>query len=154
MLREMWRTAASLELLPVQTKIELGDAIVRRVKGGESGDSDLWCLTRLGARELFYGPANQVVPPAAATRWVEAIVKLPKAADALATIARRSGDPVRDLSPAAVEQVRRSVADQPDGPRLLAIIEGEEALDSGTLDRMFGEELPSGLVVAGSAVSE
>jgi molecular chaperone DnaK (HSP70) len=154
LLREMWRTAASLELLPVQTKIELGDAIVRRVKSGESGDSDFWCLTRLGARELFYGPANQVAPPAAAARWVETLLKSPKGSDALVTVARRTGDPVRDLAPVIIEQVRRAVSDKPDADRLLAILEGEEALDSGTLDRMFGEELPSGLVVAGSSVSE
>ena len=154
LLREMWRTAASLELLPLQTKVELGDTITRRVKSGECGDSDLWCLTRLGARELFYGPTNQVVPPAAATRWAEALLKLPKAADALVTIARRSGDPVRDLAPVVLEQVRRTVTDKPDADRLLAILDGEEALDSGTLDRMFGEELPSGLVFADSAVRE
>src|SRR5262249_33028100 len=31
LLREMWRTAASLELLPIGTKTELGDALVRRI---------------------------------------------------------------------------------------------------------------------------
>ena len=72
LMREMWRAAASLELLPMQTKIELGDALAGRAKAGEIGDSDFWCLTRLGARELFYGPANQVVPATAAARWVHA----------------------------------------------------------------------------------
>jgi hypothetical protein len=148
LLREMWRTAASLELLPMQTKIELGDALAARVKTGEAGDSDFWCLTRLGARALFYGPANQVVPATAAARWVQALLPLERAAEAVVTIARRTGDPVRDLSPAVIEQVRQSVAKRPDAERLAAILEGEEALDSGTLDRMFGEELPSGLVFA------
>jgi len=148
LLREMWRAAASLELLPLQTKVELGDALVRRVKAGESPDSDLWCLTRMGARELFYGPANQVVPPAAAARWVEALLPNPRAADALVTIARRTADPARDLAPALIAQVRRQITGRPDADRLLPILEGEEALDSGTLDRIFGEELPSGLVFA------
>jgi hypothetical protein len=44
--------------------------------------------------------------------------------------------------------VRQSVAKRADAARLASILEGEEALDSGTLDRMFGEELPSGLVFA------
>jgi hypothetical protein len=152
--REMWRAAASLELLPMQTKVELGDALVRRVKKGDAGPTEFWCLTRIGARHLFYGPANQVVPPAAATRWVEALLKSPQAMDALATIARRTGDPVRDLAPVMIEQVRRTLAASDDAGRLLAILDGEEALDSGTLDRMFGEELPSGLVFAESAVTE
>ncbi|MGO9095260.1 MAG: Hsp70 family protein [Bryobacteraceae bacterium] len=150
LLREMWRTAASLELLPMQTKIELGDRLAGHVKSGQSTNTDLWCLARIGARELFYGPANQVTPPAAAARWVEALLPIARAADALAAIARRTGDPTRDLSPVVVEQVRRAISGQPDAARLLAVIEGEEELDSGTLDRMFGEELPSGLVFAAS----
>ena len=72
LLREMWRTAASLELLPIGTKTELGDALAKRVKAGDFKESELWCLSRLGARQLFYGPINLVVPPAAVTRWVEA----------------------------------------------------------------------------------
>ena len=146
LLREMWRAAASLELLPLQTKTEMGDRLARAVKSGEFGDTELWCLTRIGARELFYGPANQVSPQAAAARWVEALLPVTRAADALTAIARRTGDPTRDLSPVVVEQVRRAVSGKPDAARLLAVLEGEEELDSGTLDRMFGEELPSGLV--------
>jgi hypothetical protein len=142
LLREMWRTAASLELLPLQTKTELGDTLARRVKSGDFGDTDLWCLMRLGARRLFYGPANMVVPPAAASRWVDALLPVAKAADALAAIARRTGDPARDLSPGTFEQVRRALSKHPDGERLL-----EEEPDTGTMDRMFGEELPSGLVL-------
>ena len=150
LLREMWRAAASLELLPMQTKIELGDRLAGQVKSGQSTNTDLWCLARIAARELFYGPANQVTPPAAAARWVEALLPIARAADALAAISRRTGDPTRDLSPVVVEQVRRAISSQPDAARLLAVIEGEEELDSGTLDRMFGEELPSGLVFAAS----
>ncbi len=47
LLREMWRTAASLELLPIGTKVELGDALVRRVKAGDFRESELWCLFAL-----------------------------------------------------------------------------------------------------------
>ncbi len=148
LLREMWRAAASLELLPVQSKIEIGDRLAAAVKSRQFSDTEIWCLTRLGARQLFYGPANQVVPPAAAARWVEALLPVGKAADALVAIARRTGDPIRDLSPVVIEQVRRAVSDKPDADRLLGVLEGEEALDTGTLDRMFGEELPSGLVFA------
>ncbi len=156
LVREMWRTASSLELLPLQTRTELGDRLASHARSGQVSDTDLWCLARLGARELFYGPANQVVPPASAARWVEALLPVPKAADALVTIARRTGDPTRDLSPVLFEQVRRAVAGKPDADRLLAVLEGEEDLDSGALDRMFGEELPSGLVFAesGAGASE
>ena len=78
LLREMWRTASSLELLPLGTKTELGDALVKRVKAGDYKESELWCLSRLGARKLFYGPINLVVPPATVTRWAEALLNLPQ----------------------------------------------------------------------------
>lgn len=148
LLREMWRTAASLELLPVGAKTELGDAIVRRVKAGNYRESELWCLSRLGARKLFYGPINLVVPPAAATRWVEALLPIDRAAEALALIARRTEDPVRDLSPTTQAAVRRRLESLPGGERFIPILEGEEE-DETALGRIFGEELPSGLVFAG-----
>src|SRR5262249_9791008 len=75
LLREMWRAAASLELLPIQTKTQLGDDLVARVVKGDFVDSGLWCIARLGARKLFYGPINKVLPPATASRWIEALGK-------------------------------------------------------------------------------
>ena len=99
LLREMWRTAASLELLPIQTKTQLGDELLARVEKGDFVDTGLWCLARLGARKLFYGPINQVLPPATAARWMEALIKIPKAEDTIASLARHTGDSTRDLPP-------------------------------------------------------
>jgi molecular chaperone DnaK (HSP70) len=147
LLREMWRTAASLELLPIGTKTELGEALVKRVKAGDYKESELWCLARLGARKLFYGPINLAVPPATVTRWVEALLKLPAAGDALASMARHTEDPTRDVPAATAAAVRAKLESLPHAERLLAELAGEEE-DDRTLGRIFGEELPSGLVLA------
>jgi hypothetical protein len=144
--REMWRTAASLELLPIGVKTELGDTLVKRIKAGDFKESELWCLSRLGARKLFYGPINLVVPPATAARWVAAVTGIAQAGDALAAMARRTGDPTRDLPEATRESARAKLATLPQSERLLAVLDGEEE-DEGTLGRIFGEELPSGLVL-------
>ncbi len=144
LLREMWRTASSLELLPIGTKADLGDALTRRVKAGDFRESELWCLSRLGARVLFYGPMNQVVPPAVAGRWVEALLNAPAASDTLAQMARRTDDPTRDLAAALRESVRSKLPEA-----LLGVFEGEDERDEKTLGRIFGEELPSGLVLGG-----
>jgi hypothetical protein len=150
LLREMWRTAASLELLPIGTKVELGDALVRRIKAGDFRESELWCLSRLGARQLFYGPMNQVVPPAAAGRWAEALlpVDFSGVGDALAAIARRTEDPTRDLPHAPLSAVRHKLESLPHADRYLAVLDGDEERDDRALGRIFGEELPSGLVLA------
>jgi len=103
----------------------------------------LWCLSRLGARQLFYGPANQVLAASVASRWIEALLTVPKADDALVSLARRTGDPVRDLSPTTFAAVRARLTD----PRLIAQLEGETERDDQALGRIFGEALPSGLVL-------
>ncbi len=148
--RELWRTASSLELLPLQTRTELGEALVRQTQDLPEA-TRFWCLARLGARQLFYGPADQVLPPATVARWITALLPHPGAAEALAAMARRTGDPVRDLNPVILEQVRRALASRPDAERLLAVLEGEQELDARTLDRLFGEELPAGLVCGSGA---
>ena len=153
LLREMWRTASSLELLPIGTKTELGDALIKRVKAGDYRESELWCLGRVGARHLFYGPINLVVPPAAATRWAEALLKATNANDALAAIGRRTDDPTRDLPIATRDAIRTKLRTSPHAERLLAFFEGQEEDDSA-LGRIFGEELPSGLVLAQETVSD
>jgi hypothetical protein len=145
LLREMWRTVSSLELLPVGAKTELGETLLKRVKLGDFKESELWCLSRLAARKLFYGPTNLVIPPAAVARWVETLLNVPTAGDALAAMARRTDDPMRDLPIAAREAVKRKLQTLPHAARLAAVLEGEE--DDVALGRIFGEELPSGLVL-------
>lgn len=139
LLREMWRTAASLELLPVGTKTQLGEAIMERIRKGDFVDSALWCMMRIAARKLFYGPNNLVIPPSTASRWVEALLKIDKAKDAVAAIALQTGDSTRDLPPNTLDLVRNRFPD--------IDLEGENREDLHAMGRVFGEELPSGLVL-------
>ncbi len=138
LLREMWRAAASLELLPSQTKTQLGDDLLAKIKKGDFVDTALWCLARLGARKLFYGPINQVVAPTIAARWAEQLFKLPKAADAVASLARHTGDATRDLPASTLTSVRSAFP-------ALDLERGTED-NLAAMGRIFGEELPSGLV--------
>jgi molecular chaperone DnaK (HSP70) len=152
LLREMWRTAASFEHIPARTRVALGEALVSRVRSGQYGETELWCLSRIGARQLLYGPANQVLPPAIVSHWVEALLPLPHVQEALASMAQRTGDATRDLPQPTLSQVRLKLAESPEADRLLPILNGEQARDAQNLSRMFGEELPSGLVMGGSLI--
>jgi hypothetical protein len=144
--REMWRCAASLELLPAGTRTELGNALVRKIRNEEPHASDYWCLARVGARRLFYGPNNQVLPAATATRWIEGIGKRPGALECLSRLGQITGDATRDVSPGTQELVRREIAGD---SSLLARFEGA-ADDLDSMARVFGEDLPSGLVLRAS----
>jgi len=144
LLREMWRCAASLEALPAGTRTELGNALVKRIRNNDASASEFWCLARLGARKLFYGPANQVLPASTAVRWIESIARAEGCEEALARLGQVTGDSTRDLPPATQDLIRRTLAS---APTLLKVFESEshDALDS--MARVFGEQLPSGLVL-------
>jgi molecular chaperone DnaK (HSP70) len=143
LLREMWRSAASMELVPASNRAQLGDALLKQARESGYNDVVLWCLSRLGARQLFYGPINQVLAPAVATRWIEALMTIPKSDDPLVSMSRRTGDPVRDVSAVTFAAVRAKLTDA----GLIAQLEGGADRDERALGRIYGEDLPSGLVL-------
>jgi hypothetical protein len=95
-------------------------------------------MARLGARKLFYGPINQVLPASTAARWIGAVIKLPKAEDAVAAIAQRTGDATRDLPAATLDQVRQAFPE--------IDLDAQPADHLAAMGKVFGEELPAGLV--------
>jgi molecular chaperone DnaK (HSP70) len=148
--REMWRTAASLELLPTQTKTQLGDSLLSMVKRGELADAGVWCLSRLGARKLFRAGINLVLPPSVVGPWVDTLLRLPHTPallDALVQVAQQTGDTARDLPPTSLEAVRRACESSPRAAELLRELSGADQ-DLASSSRIFGEELPAGLVLA------
>jgi hypothetical protein len=136
--RELWRTASSLELLPGQTRTQIGDALIEKIKKGDMVETALWCISRLGARKLFHGPNNQVLPASTAQRWIDALAKVPNASDAVLSLARVTGDGTRDLSPQAIESIRRTFPDLD--------LDADDSTDMRQMGKIFGEELPAGLV--------
>ena len=94
----------------------MGDALAREVAGAAIPGYALWSLGRIGARVPLYGPANSVVHPETAARWVEALLcrsfapgrEAADAVFALSQLARVSGDRARDLD----DVLRRSVLDR------------------------------------------
>jgi molecular chaperone DnaK (HSP70) len=154
--REMWRTAASLELLPQQTKLQLGETLLEIVKRGEMTDAGLWCLSRIGARKLFSGPINLVVSPSVAGRWIDTLLRLPHTPallDSVVHIGQITGDVARDVSPATLEAIRRACESTPHAADLLRQLSGE-ADDLASSSRVFGEDLPVGLILAKDALAE
>ena len=117
---EMWRCVASLERLAPSLKEPVGDALASEFRKPGLPAYATWSLGRLGARVPLYGPANGVVHPATAGRWVQAVLDREYAAGretidavfALGQMGRVSGDRARDLD----ETLRLRVID-----RLLAL---------------------------------
>ena len=61
-------------------------------------------------------------------------------------MARRTGNLSLDLAAGTLDSVRRRLSNDASSARLLALFEGDSTRDLDSLGRMFGEELPSGLV--------
>ncbi|HUG91435.1 MAG TPA: Hsp70 family protein, partial [Planctomycetaceae bacterium] len=62
---EIWRLLGSFELLPVATRVDLGEMIaglLPRPRMEPVRQALLWALGRVGARMPVYGPLNTVVP--------------------------------------------------------------------------------------------
>ncbi len=155
LLRELWRTAASLEHLPAGTRSELGEAILKRLRTNQSThpDADLWCLSRLGARKLFYGQTNLVLSAGTVARWAEQLIKNPHphVAETVVALCQKTGNASLDVPPATISLVTARISQDKDAEKLLARLNGQSTDSAESLARLFGEELPSGLVFAPAA---
>ncbi len=138
------RINSSLEHLPAGTGTELGDALVKKRRNNDGTASELWCIAPIGSRKLFYGPMNQVLPASTASRWVESLAKVPNATETLVRLAQKTGNVTLDVNAQTTSLVRKLIGNDSD---LEALLSGEAQSD---FDRVFGEELPGGLVLENS----
>ena len=147
---DMLRLLASLERLPSEHKIEIGDWLLDRLRRGSEKPLGWWALGRIGARQPLYGSAHQVVPAEVAGRWLEALLalnwkKVEPAAFAATQVARLTGDRSRDL-PA---DTRGIVLARLRAAGVLASwidqVTHVAELDRADQGRAFGESLPAGL---------
>jgi hypothetical protein len=151
---EMVRLAASLEHLPIETKVELGRWLLAKLATTNlTGGPWAWAVGRLGARAPLHGSLHRVLPPDEAETWVKALLappvfKVEGAAFAVAQVARLTGDRARDLSEAVRNEVTQTLQASlaPESwRRMVTEIVALEAADSA---RALGDSLPAGLQLA------
>lgn len=153
---EVWRLLGSLELLPVELKIELGQTILQlanKPKLLKARDAMLWALGRLGQRRPLYGPLNTIVPSEQAAIWISQLLKQksnsrhaqPIDQLALVQMARRTDDRYRDIDSSLRHQVVEWLGLQETAPHLIELVRDGGTLDAEEQGRIFGESLPAGL---------
>ena len=151
-LRQMWLFAASLERLDVKDKVEMGRKLVADAVKPNPWNGVLWALSRIGARQPLYGPANKAVPPAEVWSWINTLKKKELSSkqlvDCVVSLSRLTGDRSRDLAASAREEIDvwLEVIGATDQQRLALreVVEIREADRSSA----FGESLPEGLVIS------
>jgi molecular chaperone DnaK (HSP70) len=152
-LSEMWRCVASLERLTPEQKTALGETLIKDVSRPGAHGHALWCLGRLGARILLYGPANVTIPPSTAETWIEALLGRSFAAGretadgvfALAQLARVSGDRARDIDEALRLRVLERLADLGADELALRPVRHYHELEAEQQSQALGDALPVGL---------
>jgi hypothetical protein len=149
---EIWRFLGSLELLGVQTKIEIGGILVdllsrRKMEGVRPAIA--WAIGRIGARQPVYGPLNTVVPPDSVALWLKKLMELdyddPMAHLAVMLLARRTDDRYRDLSDKQRTGVLAWLSKRGAPGHFLQLVEHSGTLDRDEQGMIFGESLPKGL---------
>jgi molecular chaperone DnaK (HSP70) len=146
---DMLRLGASLERIPSDYKVEIGEWLLGRI--GRANDAlTLWALGRIGARQPFYGNLEDLVPADVVAGWLDAILALDwrrsePAGFAAAYLARMTGDRARDL-PLALRETIAARLRQVDAPAIwIRMVEEVVVLDEATERRVLGETLPPGL---------
>jgi len=149
----MVRLAASLEHLPPQEKIQLGEWVAERLSSSATAAGPwAWALGRLGARVPLYGSGHKVVDTEIASAWLNLLLEpvsrnVEGALFAIVQLARLSGDRSRDihdeLRTQALDALQAAQA-PPSWKRLLTEVVAMETADKA---RAFGDTLPVGLAV-------
>ena len=149
---EVWMAVANMEKLYQKEKIELGRKLLSVTSAKKLKAQHLWALSRLGARELLYGPADRVISPAEVSKWVDQLIGYSwsnpnTAGRTVSQLARRTGDRSRDLD----DKVQGDVLDWMDvhamPPERMRPVREITPLAHQDQDAMFGESLPQGIIL-------
>jgi len=151
---EIWMLVANLEQLLAKDKVRLGRQLQREINNPNIKPQYLWALSRIGARELLYGPADRVIAADEAFTWCRKIMgiqwKTPKhVLPAVARMARKTGDRIRDLTPEQLEAVYQWMAGYPGASSYQKMVLDVTPMASEEENSSFGETLPTGLVLHG-----
>ena len=153
---EMWRAAASFERLDVKAKQAMGQALLNQLHKSPVPNYLFWCLTRLGARMMLYGPMNSIIHPEIASAWLEKLLQftpeneneLNAWAFCLSQIARMSGQRALDIS----DEWRQLVLQRLHSLRIpnnwARMVEQVLEMEGSEKTQLFGDSLPVGLRLA------
>nr|WP_086939356.1 Hsp70 family protein [Thaumasiovibrio occultus] len=149
---EMVRLAASLEKLPLDTKMQLIESLFSQLQKSQHEQAHWWAIGRIASRSALGGHADKLMPAAHAEYLLGAIldedwIKQPHIGFCAVMIARKTGDRALDVS----DELRASVSQKllkikaPQGWQ--SLLEQETPLSIEQSQRLFGDSLPSGLAL-------
>lgn len=149
---ELWMAAANMERLLVKDKILLGGALQKELRPKKAKPQQYWALSRLGARVLLYGPDDRVVPPGEVAKWCKTLMERNwrspgLAGAALAQLARRTGDRMRDLDDRLIATLIDWMEQHQIHRRYVRVLKEVRPIARQEEGVLFGDTLPTGIVL-------
>ncbi|MCP4177927.1 MAG: Hsp70 family protein [bacterium] len=148
---EMWRCIGSLELLQTKIKLEIGNILTSRIKNLQG--YEFWVLARLGARHLFHGQTNHVIPPKLISGWIAKLISNSKTSVSLdrlfavSRIAAMTGDRMIDidseLQKASIEYLEKEKSPE----NWISHLEGVKKDSIQEQAKMLGDSIPLGISI-------
>jgi molecular chaperone DnaK (HSP70) len=147
---DMVRLVASLEHLPVATKIELGKHFLTRLEKSSETQTSWWALGRIASRVPFHGSAHNVIPQDTIHEWLPKLLqadwkKNQHIAFAAVLMSRMSGDRSRDIDDTLRQTIIKQLTSSKAPSIWVEMVADVKELDSEENKRVFGEALPAGL---------
>lgn len=148
---EILMAAASMERISVKDKFRLGEFVFTHMSPKKAMPQHFWCLSRLGARKLLYGPDDRVIPAKNIVPWIEKILQtewnnIRPAATALVSLTRKTGDRLRDVPDETASMVCKWLENHGFEDLIHPVVNVID-LKAEEQEGIFGESLPSGLVL-------
>lgn len=147
--REMWRCIASLENLAVKEKSTIAEVLVNR---SSLEDYEFWTLSRLGARNLFYGSAETVIPAKEAAKWLRYLLDCKKsdskmALHALGQIASHCDDKLLDIDDKLKSEVQAHLEAKGASEAQIKRLTEKVQQSADENRQILGDALPIGLKI-------
>jgi len=147
---DMVRLSATLERLPVDKKIQLGEWLLKRLEKSSEPSQTWWAVGRIGARVPFHGSSHNVVSVDVVSQWLMTVLaedwkKSPHIGFAATLMARMSGDRSRDIDDALRLKISEKLKLSKAPVSWLEMVEQVKELDEKEEKQLFGEALPPGL---------
>ncbi len=149
---ELWMTAGNMERLLVKDKVVLSKNLLPLLKPGKKQENLFWTLSRFGARELFYGSTDRVVPSKEVVRWINRLMKMPwkkndPIENTIGQIVRKTGDRTRDIDQPEQEKIIAWLKARNANEKLVKMVTDRVSMAMKDKSIQFGEKLPAGLIL-------
>ena len=153
---EIYLLAGSLERIDMTSKIRLGQHLTQYIADGRQQfiNQRMWALARIASRVPLYSGAHNIVRPETVVEWFNELQRLKRGEAAysklplfLSLAGRMIGDREYDLADVDRGRFLAKLGEAGATPEQMRLVRELVPMDHEAKSQLFGEALPSGLVL-------